>query len=115
MKSIVLAQMEKPGLRILHFPLFHQKPDMLSLVEIVRAKTTQDHAPHAVHQRHAVAVRIEGLHGFGDADGDAGFSRNQRSNGTADEKRNQEKSGNSDLYSFAHFVDLLPLGSIRTR
>src|SRR3989454_10274387 len=90
--------MEKPSLRILHFPFFHQQPNMLSFVEIIGAETAQDHAPYAIHERNTVGVRIERLHRLGDADGDACFSGLERRNGDGPDKSCKAKRSNATRF-----------------
>src|SRR6187200_2655762 len=67
--------MKNPVLGVLNFPTINQQANRLAFVEIIGAQTTQHLTPNAVHQRNTVSVRIEGIHGFGNADRDSRLCR----------------------------------------
>ena len=71
---VVLVQIKKPRRRVLDFPTICQPSLEVPFLVIVSAKGAGDLAPDAVQERNAVAVRVVGLDGFRDSDGDAGLS-----------------------------------------
>src|SRR5207237_1722185 len=71
---VVLVQIKKPCRRVLDFPTICQPSLEVPFLVIVSAKGAGDLAPDAVQERNAVAVRVVGLDGFRDSDGDAGLS-----------------------------------------
>src|SRR6516162_2829906 len=76
-KTIVFAQVKVPSLGVFHFPVLHQQTHMLPFVEIISAEASQDLAPDAIHESYAVAIGVERLHGFGNADGNARLGGSQ--------------------------------------
>ncbi len=77
-KTIVLAQIKVPSLGVFDFPVLHQQTNMLPFLKIISAEASQDLAPDAIHESYAVAIGIERLHGFGNADGNARLGGSQR-------------------------------------
>src|SRR5688572_4338064 len=69
----IFSQMKNPGIGRFHFPALGQHAEVFAFFEIVSDETSQDLAPDGVEKGDAIAVRIEGLHGFSDADRDAGL------------------------------------------
>ena len=99
-----LAHMKQPVVGILDFPALQHQADMLPLVEIIGTETAQHLAPDAIHQRHAVGVWIESVHGLGHADGDARLRRAgmaQRRTSTHAQKQQSQKEPFHNLSSIA--------------
>src|SRR6266850_4074811 len=77
-KTIVLVEIKVPSLGVFHFPVLHQQTNMLPFVKNVSAEASQDLAPDAIHESYAVAIGIERLHRFGNANGNARLGGSQR-------------------------------------
>src|SRR5687768_13561534 len=67
-EAIAFIQIEEPRVRVLYLPTLGQASFEIPFVVIVGAKWSGDFAPNAVQERDAVAVRIECLNRFRDAD-----------------------------------------------
>jgi hypothetical protein len=76
-KTIVLAQIKVPSLGVFDFPVLHQQTNMLPFLKIISTEASQDLAPDAIHESHAVAIGVERLHGFRNADGNARLGGSQ--------------------------------------
>ncbi len=68
---VIFVEMEQPGGRVFHCPALRQPAFEVALRIIVGTEGTGDFTPDAVKQRNAIAVRVVGFDGFGDADRDA--------------------------------------------